>query len=48
MAKQQSDDPSEVVYPIGVHVGVGVESTHIDGVEYLVDPETGNITGPLG
>lgn len=38
--------PTEVVYPVGAFIGIGAEATHIDGIEYVVDPETGKITGP--
>lgn len=36
-------DPSRVIYPINVMIGEGTERTHVDGVEYAVDPETGRI-----
>lgn len=39
-------DPSAVVYPVGVYIGEGAERAWTDGVEYVVDPETGRITGP--
>lgn len=32
-------------HPLDVMIGVGTESTSIDGVDYVVDPETGRVTG---
>lgn len=32
-------------HPLDVMIGVGAEATTIDGVDYVVDPETGRITG---
>ena len=44
-ADEPAFDPSQIVYPIGVTVGIGVERTWVGEHEYVVDPETGHITG---
>lgn len=44
-AKKTTDDTEETGYPVGAFIGVGAEATHVDGVEYKVDPETGYVTG---
>jgi hypothetical protein len=37
--------PLPVEFPVGQHVGVGAETCWVGEFEYVVDPETGCITG---
>lgn len=43
--KRRSSGGALEGHPLGVMIGVGAEATTIEGVDYVVDPETGRVTG---